>query len=66
VDPSRSLEVTGRCNHTGGKLVCIGHFDYYGDYMVWTRHFGQFGVAYRVIPYDHPAPETIPEVRLKP
>ena len=54
-----SLEATGRCKATGGKLVCNGHWDYYGDYMVFTRHAPKT-VLYRVIPYSAVAPETIP------
>lgn len=50
---------TPRCTHTGGRLVCNGHFDYYGTFMTWTRHTLMGVVRYRVIPYDHPAPEVI-------
>jgi hypothetical protein len=49
----------GRCRPTGGKLVCAGHWDHYGTYMVWTRHFGSFGMVYKYVPYEHPAPEVI-------
>jgi len=55
-----SLSADGRCAQTGGKLMCAGHWDHYGTYMVWTRHFGQFGLATKLVPYDHPAPETVP------
>jgi hypothetical protein len=54
-----SLAAEGRCQPTGGTLVCAGHWDHYGSYMVWTRHFGAFGLAYKTVPYDHPAPELI-------
>lgn len=60
-----SLNATGRCQPTGGLLVCIGHWDYYADGMVWTRHFPRFPTRFKVIPYDHVAPEAIP-VRTAP
>jgi len=41
--------------------MCAGHWDHYGEYMIWTRHFGKFGIAWRTVPYDHPAPEVIPQ-----
>ena len=51
-----SLQTEGRCKYTGGSRVCIGHFDYYGTYMVFTRHFpGE--MRYKVISYDDPWPE---------
>ena len=53
-----SLAVTGRCNRTGGRYVCIGHVDFFGTYFVWTRHFLKT-TDYRIVPYDHPAPEVI-------
>lgn len=53
-----ALAVEGRCKPTGGMYVCGGHFDYFGSYLVWTRHI-QKTVLYRVVPYDHPAPEVI-------
>jgi len=41
---------------------CAGHWDYYGTYMVWTRHYvGR--TAWRVVPYDHCAPEVIADAR---
>lgn len=54
-----SLAVTGRCHWTGGPLVCGGHMDFFGSYMVWTYHPSPKTVLYKVIPYDHPAPEVI-------
>lgn len=62
-DLARSLSAEGRCARTGGTLVCIGHWDYYGAYMVWTRHF-HAQMRYRVVPYDHPAPEHTPVLSL--
>jgi hypothetical protein len=59
-----SLAVEGRCKPTGGRYVCGGHFDYFGSYLVWTRHAART-VVYRVVPYDHPAPETIPQTVLR-
>jgi hypothetical protein len=53
-----SLHAYGRCQPTGGRLVCAGHWDHYGTYMVWTRHFRRT-TRYKVVPYDHPAPELI-------
>lgn len=53
-----SLSATERCNRTGGLLVCLGHFDYYFTFLVWTHHV-LGGTYYKVIPYDHPAPETV-------
>ena len=53
-----SLHAYGRCQPTGGNLVCGGHFDHYGSYLVWTRHFLKT-TRYKVVPYDHPAPEVI-------
>jgi len=39
---------------------CAGHWDYYGSYMVWTRHTrGAPKVRFKVVPYDHCAPELI-------
>jgi hypothetical protein len=55
-----ALAVEGRCKSTGGRLVCNGHFDYFGSYLVWTYHVATHKtVLYRVVPYDHPAPEVI-------
>lgn len=59
-----ALAVEGRCKPTGGRYVCGGHFDYFGSYLVWTHHAFR-SVLYRVVPYDHPAPETIPKTVLK-
>jgi hypothetical protein len=59
-----ALAVEGRCQPTGGRLVCGGHFDYFGSYLVWTRHAFR-AVLYRVVPYDHPAPEIIPTTVLR-
>lgn len=40
--------------------MCGGHFDYFGSYLVWTYHAATHKtVLYRVVPYDHPAPEVI-------
>ena len=33
--------------------------DFFGSYMVWTYHPSPKTVLYKVIPYDHPAPEVI-------
>lgn len=57
-----SLQATERCRPTGGRLVCVGHWDYYGQYMIWTRHLLGGLVKYRVVPYDHCAPEVIADV----
>jgi hypothetical protein len=39
-------------------MQCVGHWDYFGFYMVWTRHFlGR--TAYRVITYTTCAPEAV-------
>lgn len=59
-----ALAVEGRCKPTGGMYVCIGHFDYFGTYLVWTRHAHKT-VLYKLIPYDHPAPETISKTVLR-
>ena len=53
----------GRCARTGGSRVCVGHFDYYGTYMVWTRHYLGF-MLYKVIAYDCPWPERAEIVSL--
>ena len=53
-----SLAAQGRCQPTGGVLVCGGHWDHYGSYMVWTRHYPRT-TRYKTVPYDHPAPEVI-------
>lgn len=58
-----SLQISGRCQRTGGALVCIGHWDYYGSYMVWTRHF-HAATRYKIVPYDHCAPEHCPIMSL--
>jgi hypothetical protein len=55
---SLSLSAIGRCARTGGALVCLGHFDYYSEFLVWTHHVLN-GTYYKLIPYDHPAPEII-------
>lgn len=62
-----SLAVERRCKYSGqgGGLVCIGHWDYYDDAMVWTRHYVTGQVGFKLVPYDAAAPETIPEVRLE-
>jgi hypothetical protein len=40
---------------------CLGHWDFFGSYMVWTRHFTTSPrVRYRVLRYDQLAPEAIP------
>lgn len=59
-----ALAAEGRCKHTGGRYVCGGHFDYFGSYLVWTRHAHRV-IVYRVVPYDHPAPEIIPDTVLR-
>lgn len=59
-----SLQTDQRCQPTGGERVCIGHWDYYSAYMVWTRHARHFPVRYKIVPYDHPAPETVRAVSL--
>jgi len=41
---------------------CIGHTDFHGWGFVWTRHY-VVGLYYRVVPYDHPAPEVIRDQR---
>lgn len=64
MNPDAALAVEGRCARTGGRLVCAGHFDYFGSYLVWTRHFIR-QTHYRVVPYDHPAPEIITPTVLK-
>jgi hypothetical protein len=61
-----SLSAAGRCAQTGGTLQCNGHWDHYATFMVWTRHFGQFGLAYKTVPYEHPAPETVERREIKP
>ena len=58
-----ALAVENRCRWTGGRYVCIGHYDYFGSYFVWTHHPAPKTVLYRVVPYDHPAPETIEVTR---
>lgn len=68
VDPyvQASLEATMRCRQSGDplKAICIGHVDYFDVCLVWSWHFGQLGYAYRLVPYDHPAPEVIERVRV--
>ena len=37
---------------------CAGHWDYYGTYMVWTRHFhSRTPVRWRLIRYSQIGPE---------
>jgi hypothetical protein len=62
-----SLAAEHRCKYSGhsGGLVCIGHWDYYDDAMVWTRHYVTGQVGFKLVPYDHPAPERILETRLE-
>lgn len=39
---------------------CAGHWDYFGSYMVWTRHLRvPPNLLYKVVPYEHCAPEVI-------
>ena len=64
VGVAASLAAEGRCKYTGGRYVCNGHFDYFGSYLVWTRHLPKT-VLYRVIPYDCPAPEALPTTVLR-
>lgn len=53
-----SLDAVGRCARTGNRMAgqCIGHWDYFGTYMVWTRHLVS-GVDWRVVRY----PPTVPD-----
>jgi hypothetical protein len=58
-----SLDAQARCAQTGGKRQCAGHTDFYASYFVWTRHTASHETLYRLVPYDHPAPEIIPPLR---
>lgn len=58
-----SLEAVERCAQTGAPMAgqCAGHWDYYGSYMVWTRHFrARPTVRWKLVRYDQVAPERIP------
>lgn len=40
---------------------CAGHWDYFGDCMVWTRHYrAPPFVRYKVVAYTQLAPERLP------
>lgn len=55
-----SLGAWDRCARTGAPMrgQCAGHVDFYSTYFVWTRHYWT-GLRFKVVPYDHPAPEVI-------
>ena len=41
---------------------CLGHTDFYGDYLVWTRHYPvRPWVSASVVRYDQVAPERVPK-----
>lgn len=44
--------------------MCNGHFDYWGWCMTWTRHTTIGVVLWKIVAYDHPAPETVEVHRL--
>jgi len=40
---------------------CVGHWDYFGTYMLWTRHFRvKPFLKWRLVRYDQIAPERVP------
>lgn len=55
----QTLGAAFRCAQTGGLLQCGGHVDYWSDHLIMTWHHLPSLVVYRVVPYDHPAPEII-------
>ena len=64
LDPraAASLNAAPRCAQTGNLRAgqCAGHWDYFGTFMVWTRHTRLAPtVRYRLIRYDQIGPERI-------
>lgn len=55
-----SLSAVGRCARTGNRMAgqCIGHWDYFGSYMVWTRHLFD-RTDWRVVHYPNCAPDEV-------
>lgn len=37
---------------------CVGHFDYFSAYLLYTRHFARLPTRTLVIPYTSCAPEV--------
>jgi hypothetical protein len=58
-----SLDALPRCAQMGAPFrgQCGGHWDYFGTFMVWTRHYRVTPtVRYKVVAYCQLAPEAVP------